>query len=349
MNDNKPQSNKPAKEDLLNELQSIKGLLDETPIRNKLPDDLDIPTLEDIVDHTPLDQHEDLDIAEITSPDNSAIVSPPLENTTDKETAFAEDADLLDLASIFEDSDTQDQEQISATDDFLDSSFNFELDDLELDELTIDTPEPKSGSRDTGVTKSDQLQTAPINVDAPSPTVDEDAQDEASELTTAFNLDDLDTDVEIPNFKLTTELSVESQTSDNSVDSLDDEMLIDDDMELTFESDNDLDTTTADQDTLETSDSQDILDQRLQEDYEEEQNVLFPTTPEPIPSNNKVDNSSVSATVASNNSFEEVDIDLLIQEIVDEFIPILEDELRQKLSNHSPEVIRQLAKKYLDK
>ena len=43
-----------------------------------------------------------------------------------------------------------------------------------------------------------------------------------------------------------------------------------------------------------------------------------------------------------------LDLTLLIQEIVDEFIPLAEDQLRQRLSQCSPQVIKQLAKKYLD-
>ncbi|WP_276206919.1 hypothetical protein [Oceanicoccus sagamiensis] len=42
-----------------------------------------------------------------------------------------------------------------------------------------------------------------------------------------------------------------------------------------------------------------------------------------------------------------MDIDLLIQEIVDEFIPAIEDELRQRLSQCSPAVIKSLAQKHL--
>lgn len=44
---------------------------------------------------------------------------------------------------------------------------------------------------------------------------------------------------------------------------------------------------------------------------------------------------------------EEVNMDLLIQEIIDEFIPTIEDQLRQRLSQCSPAVIKQLAEKHL--
>ena len=42
-----------------------------------------------------------------------------------------------------------------------------------------------------------------------------------------------------------------------------------------------------------------------------------------------------------------IDMELLIQEIVDEFIPSLEAQLRKRLSECSPEVIKQLANKYV--
>ncbi len=45
---------------------------------------------------------------------------------------------------------------------------------------------------------------------------------------------------------------------------------------------------------------------------------------------------------------EAVDMDLLIQEIVDEFIPTIEDQLRQRLTQCSPAVIKELAKKHLN-
>jgi hypothetical protein len=40
-----------------------------------------------------------------------------------------------------------------------------------------------------------------------------------------------------------------------------------------------------------------------------------------------------------------INIDLLIQEIVDDYIPVIEDQLRQRLSQYSPEAIQQLAEK----
>lgn len=43
-----------------------------------------------------------------------------------------------------------------------------------------------------------------------------------------------------------------------------------------------------------------------------------------------------------------INVDLLIQEIVDELIPDIEHELRQRLSQYSPDVILELAEKYLD-
>lgn len=41
-------------------------------------------------------------------------------------------------------------------------------------------------------------------------------------------------------------------------------------------------------------------------------------------------------------------LDLLVQEIVDEFIPVIEDQLRQRLTACSPEILQQLAAKHLN-
>ncbi len=48
-----------------------------------------------------------------------------------------------------------------------------------------------------------------------------------------------------------------------------------------------------------------------------------------------------------NASSSDFDLDIVIQEIVDELIPVMEDQLRQRLSEQSPETIKQLAEKYL--
>ncbi len=41
-------------------------------------------------------------------------------------------------------------------------------------------------------------------------------------------------------------------------------------------------------------------------------------------------------------------LEFIIQDLVDEFIPMMEDRLRQRLSQCEPEIIRQLSKKYLN-
>ena len=58
--------------------------------------------------------------------------------------------------------------------------------------------------------------------------------------------------------------------------------------------------------------------------------------------------SKPSVENTSSTSNEEYDLDLMIQELVDEFIPPIEAELRKRLSDCSPAVIIELAKKHLD-
>lgn len=70
-------------------------------------------------------------------------------------------------------------------------------------------------------------------------------------------------------------------------------------------------------------------------DYEEEQEEMF-AEHEMAPSCSSVDSSLID------NDF---NIDLLIEEIIDEFIPAIEDKLRQRLSQCYPAAINQLAEK----
>ena len=70
-------------------------------------------------------------------------------------------------------------------------------------------------------------------------------------------------------------------------------------------------------------------------DYEEEQEEMF-AEHEMAPSCSSVDSPLVD---------NDLNIDLLIEEIIDEFIPAIEDKLRQRLSQCYPAAINQLAEK----
>jgi hypothetical protein len=56
---------------------------------------------------------------------------------------------------------------------------------------------------------------------------------------------------------------------------------------------------------------------------------------------------TTEALSTSRTNLTDLNLDLLIQEIVDEFIPLIEDQLRQHLAACSPQLIQQLAKKHL--
>ena len=68
---------------------------------------------------------------------------------------------------------------------------------------------------------------------------------------------------------------------------------------------------------------------------EEEQSEMFP-----------VPNAKTETPSRKTNL--QLELDLVIQELVDEFIPLLEDRLRERLSALSPEIIQQLAEKHLN-
>ena len=119
-----------------------------------------------------------------------------------------------------------------------------------------------------------------------------------------LNLEDLDTHIAIPAFKLTTGGSNEPAFKTN---------------------------------TEEPDLANDYIDDNSPNDCLEEQQENTQAKPETraLPAQSPL------------TTDDDINIDFLIQEIVDEFIPLIEDKLRQSLSQSSPELIRQLAKQHL--
>jgi hypothetical protein len=146
-----------------------------------------------------------------------------------------------------------------------------------------------------------------------------------------LDLNDLDIDVEMPNFKLQAEIlepqhheaeAADGATPDDSIDDVDSSLtddlaLLDDDPDLWLEDDPIADAV----DTPAVAEG----DQQQQEQLFDEP----PVSAEPIEP--------------------PIDLDFLIQDIVDEFIPQIEDQLRRRLSACSATVIQQLAEKHLKK
>jgi hypothetical protein len=264
-NDDKP-SPPETSNDLLDELESIRGLLDDSIDDDEQSLSIDIPILNDVV---------------------PAPESP-----------LHADTELLDLQHIFDEPAADPKpgpfNSTDATSPSLDSTLaGMALDDLELTEFGLE----------------------------------------------GLDLDNLDIDIEIPDFKLQAEISdpegneqpaadpiaaTASTLLDDTSDLEDlgnslayDLALLDEDPELWLEDDPIADTTDS---------------PSLAEGCQKEQEELFAEPP------------------ASADSAEPpIDLEFLIQDIVDEFIPQIEDQLRRRLSDCSAAVIQQLAEKHLKK
>lgn len=232
----------------------------------------------------------------------------------------------------------------------LDDNIEQDFDDLDLDELSIDIPiledvvdKPASSGpslldlehifddeiTDLGTVAADTsnhlAETADSNgtpiknetIDLSSPLMDELDIDELSlesmDLESA-DLNDLDIDIDIPDF------TADTQTPVSKV-AVDDEQWLADDPLLDGQPDE--------------TDSYHPAAGEIQE-------TLFPDP------SSKPDNPHQESLSTAEPGTEPVNLDFMIQEIVDELIPQIEDELRKRLSNCSATVIQQLAKQYLD-
>lgn len=148
------------------------------------------------------------------------------------------------------------------------------------------------------------------------------------DILSALNLDGLDTNIDIPQFNLQT-------VSTDDIPTL---QVADDDAEpFAFPDDYSEDCLSSDQSATGADNfvTDDVIDSA---EYREEQQEFFPS----------VDSDTQPVEVVAeiiNDQNDDFDLELLIQEVVDEVIPTLENELRKRLSLCSPQLIKRLAEK----
>jgi hypothetical protein len=151
-----------------------------------------------------------------------------------------------------------------------------------------------------------------------------DNEAENSSILSELDLNGLDTNIDIPEFSL-------QAVSADDIPTL---QVTDDNSEpFTFPDDYSEDHLFSELSTA-SSDNSAEGDAIHAADYKEEQQEFFPS----------VDSSTQSAEIIDDQN-DDFDLELLIQEVVDDVIPTLENELRKRLSLCSPELIKRLAEK----
>lgn len=276
--DKHPASTKSPKDDLLDELESIKDLLEEHDLDDDL--DIDIPILDDVV----------------------GAAAKAAENAQSEST-------LLDLETIFDDN----------ADDHLSPSGSDERQappELSEEIESLDSEESAG----------------PAVGDIPEP-------------TNGLNFDHLDTRVAIPSFSLSSAANLADVPAASEASS----------------------TEPVDTDPLETlaippaQEAPAVIALKSSLPKDEEQEEMFPAQESESPgatlraemgqaANAKMPSDAATARSSPDaryHSSQDFSIDLLIQELVDEFIPAVEDKLRQRLSECEPQVLRELAEKHL--
>ena len=267
MNDNHDNSSPSPKTAILDELESIKGLLDDS-----FDDDddlsIDIPILEDVVNQADDNATSLLDLDQIFDEDT------PLDDTS---TSVAEPAEIHSLDKNTEQESLLDELGESGEPTEIDNEFlEEEFTSLELDNVAFD---------------------------------------------------DLGTDIAIPSFTLATETDgIASTTSiPNTISEMD--------------ASNDI---ASDDDEVESEPvQQGLLGTEQSSTLEKEQDDLF--ADDAAESSLAIETANASTL----DNDEEPDLQFLIQDIVDEMIPQIEDELRRRLSTYSATAIKQLAGKHV--
>ncbi len=195
-------------------------------------------------------------------------------------------------------------------------------------------------------------------------TIFDDNDDEDEVLELGLNLDDLDTQVAIPSFKL---LTTSSEAATSEILEPDPESSPESTPESTPESGDSTEPTKFTEPAVASYSSKNNTDEKadihVREARSEQQEDMFPdpvatvntettidqdlATGDVTAGNVSVDNVSTVKPPTGNNSQPDFDIDLVIQEIVDEYIPVIESKLRERLSACSPDLLQQLADKHL--
>ena len=250
--DEQPNTRRASRDNLLDELESIKDLLEDSSLDDEALDaglDIDIPILNDMV--------------------------PPGQGD-----AGAAGGSLLDLKTIFD------------------------------DDIDADAKEPEAAP---------EMQAKDA---VPGDTAPGDAE-------TQMDFEGLDTDIEIPSFKLAVTSEPEPAPLDTTHTPAEPQA-------------------TAEPATVFTPDPLKDLELPTLNDQPES----APATDWEFPEDDVIAEDAASMQPLQEAAPEqapdiEVDIDFLIQEVVDEVIPLVEDQLRQRLAGYPAEVIRQLAEKYV--
>lgn len=318
--DNKPRTPKQA---LLGELESIKNLLDDSSsgeFNESLSDELlNIPILDDVV------------------PELSSNAQGP---------------GLLDLDNIFGDLDDGIiDEHLTSEQAESDGSLNKSITSTESPHQNQDKPEATQE-----IEASLQIDHLDADVSFPAFTLDAAPEDYSAQIEEHYNLDNiltpeanmldsnsLQTEIKKDPIDLALQHNLAECLSD-SLDTQEQQPPILDDPLSNQAIDND--TYINDQfsddsfNESETTDERALFDDSADANSHKELASDFQAlAPEPAAS---------PAPTTSNAATPAYDLDLMIQELVDEFIPPIEAALRKRLSECSPAVIVELAKKHLD-
>ncbi|MEH6556477.1 MAG: hypothetical protein V7459_04580 [Oceanicoccus sp.] len=201
------------------------------------------------------------------------------------------------------------------------------LDDIEADvpllnDVVSDEQQQLTKNYPEKVQATNEKSDLPANILDLYSIFDNDAEN--GDILSELDLNEFDTNVDIPEFSLQTV----------SADDIPTLQVADDDSEpFTFPDDSSEDHLLSELSAAGADDSAEI-DAIHSAEYQEEQQEFFPS----------VDSSTHPAEII-NDQYDDFDLELLIQEVVDDVIPTLENELRKRLSLCSPELIKRLAEK----
>lgn len=171
-----------------------------------------------------------------------------------------------------------------------------------------------------------------VNTEPSTSTINDEIVDFSDDTFTELELDNLEfenvDDIEIPSFKL------EPQTDGVEIENAD-----------SIESTN---TTT----NTSPSDAHDPhlrhADHHAQSDSGEPESLPIDEDQEDLFADEEPQDATANTAPSQDSNDDEPNLEFIIQDIVDEMIPHIEDELRQRLSSYSSETIKALAKKHLE-
>ena len=227
----------------------------------------------------------------------------------------------------------------------------FDQDELDSDDLDIDIPILEDVVGDGPVpadTASDLLDIKAIFDDELGDTTESDEALYPEE--TQLNFEGLDTSVEIPSFKL----SLNSVTIHSPTELLDEELEDDTQPEMAEPTDAAvLPSQDADDEQCLESEQLEIISSEPEMPLLE--GLLMLDEPEElIADDEEVDRAeqrpapaAATATASSPLTPSDFDLELTVQELVDEMVPLIEDKLRQRLSSLPEDLVLQLADRYL--